>query len=400
MQSVHRATKSPGLRLAALGRPEQTGHRAPRRLPSRAMEKPLAMVEKFFAQVRDIRASGGGTKETSYYAPLSELLSGIGHPLRPVVLCVMQLQNRGAGLPDGGLFTKDQLRRVDLADETPFFGQAPARGVIEVKSPAQDLQSVIESDQVGGYWKKYGLVLVTNLRQFALVGRTPAGQPALLERFALAGSEEDFWTLVQHPRRAAEQAGGRFVEYLLRVLLHQAPLESPQDVASLLASYARDAKARTEGGEVPALTPIRGALEEALGLWFEGEKGEHFFRSTLVQTLFYGVFSAWVLWARRRNAKSTAAPSYAQAVSDPGIAYAADSARFDWRTAQWLLRVPMLRALFIQVADPARLGALGLVEVLDWTAAALNRVDRKAFFASFDEGHAVQVFLRALSRSV
>ena len=52
----------------------------------------------------------------------------------------------------------------------------------------------------------------------------------------------------------------------------------------------------------------------------------------------------------------------------------------------------MLRALFVQVADPARLGALGLIEVLDWTAATLNRVDRAEFFKSFDEGHAVQYF--------
>ena len=32
---------------------------------------------------------------------------------------------------------------------------------------------------------------------------------------------------------------------------------------------------------------------------FEG-KGEHFFRSTLVQTPLYGIFSAWVIWARQR----------------------------------------------------------------------------------------------------
>ena len=35
---------------------------------------------------------------------------------------------------------------------------------------------------------------------------------------------------------------------------------------------------------------------------FEAEKGEHFFRSTLVQTLFYGVFSAWVLWHKEKPA--------------------------------------------------------------------------------------------------
>ena len=50
-------------------------------------------------------------------------------------------------------------------------------------------------------------------------------------------------------------------------------------------------------GDLPALAAIRAALEEALGMKFEGARGDHFFRSALVQTLFYGVFSAWVLWA-------------------------------------------------------------------------------------------------------
>ena len=52
----------------------------------------------------------------------------------------------------------------------------------------------------------------------------------------------------------------------------------------------------------------------------------------------------------------------------------------------------MIRALFEQVATPAKLGPLGLVEVLDWTGRALNRVDRAAFFAQFEEDHAVQYF--------
>ena len=56
---------------------------------------------------------------------------------------------------------------------------------------------------------------------------------------------------------------------------------------------------------------------------------------------------------------------------------------FDWRTAVWHLRAPVLRALFQQLSDPGRLQPLGLVEVLDWTAAALDRVDRDAFFDRF-----------------
>ena len=52
----------------------------------------------------------------------------------------------------------------------------------------------------------------------------------------------------------------------------------------------------------------------------------------------------------------------------------------------------MIRALFTQLATPDKLGPLDLVEVLDWTAAALNRVDRASFFDQFHEGQAVQYF--------
>ena len=52
----------------------------------------------------------------------------------------------------------------------------------------------------------------------------------------------------------------------------------------------------------------------------------------------------------------------------------------------------MLAALFQQLSQPRRLQPLGLVEVLDWTAAALDRVDRAAFFSRFNEGEAVPYF--------
>ena len=114
---------------------------------------------------------------------------------------------------------------------------------------------------------------------------------------------------------------------------------------------------------------------------FEGERGERFFRSTLIQTLFYGIFSAWVLWSRQeRNSDG------------PLLAGGYNPARFRWRESVWHLRAPVLRALFGQLSDPGRLKRLGLVEVLDWTAAALDRVDRAEFFSRFNEGEAVPYF--------
>ena len=53
------------------------------------------------------------------------------------------------------------------------------------------------------------------------------------------------------------------------------------------------------------MATVRKALEDALGLQVTDAKGEHFFQSTLVQTLFYGVFSAWVLWHRSHPADAS-----------------------------------------------------------------------------------------------
>jgi hypothetical protein len=102
---------------------------------------------------------------------------------------------------------------------------------------------------------------------------------------------------------------------------------------------------------------------------FQGDEGNHFFKSTLVQTLFYGLFSGWVVWAHQGNRPP-----------------------FDWRTAAWALSVPMIRTLFSEIVNPVRLRPLGLTEVLDNTARALDRVDRDAFFSVFDTGAAVQHF--------
>lgn len=331
-------------------------------------------LHDYLGELAAIHSSRAGVAETSYYPALSNLFNEVGESLSPRVSCVLQLANRGAGNPDGGFFTASQMQETGQRD---WPAPMPERGVIEVKSTADDAWVVADSRQVTQYWKRYGLVLVTNYRDFLLVGRDKAGSPVQLEVFRLAESEGEFWELARHPARAASALAERFGEFLIRTLLYAAPLCSPEDVAWFLASYARDAKARLEGVDLPALINVREALEEALGLRFEGEKGDHFFRSSLVQTLFYGVFSAWVLWHKENPRRSDA---------------------FDWRSAAWSLHVPMIRALFDQVAAPSRLRPLGLVEPLEWAAAALSRVDRPVFFSTFEEGHAVQYFYEPFLR--
>ncbi len=310
-------------------------------------------------------------KETSGYPALSVLLNEVGKTLKPKVRCVINLQNQGAGLPDGGLYSGEQFQKRGKTD--PLEGQLPSRGCIEVKSAGEDALVVSKGEQVRRYLKRYRQVLVTNYRDFILVGLDRSGNLEIRERFTLATSEAEFWRVTAHGHATADELNERFVEYLKRVMLHAAPLALPKDVAWFLASYARDAKARIEKSDLPALITVRSALEEALGLKFEAEKGEHFFRSTLVQTLFYGVFSSWVLWSKNNPPTKR-------------------EARFNWHEAAWSLHVPMIKALFDQIATPTQLRDLGLVEVLDWTTDVLNRVDRKAFFENFEEGHAVQYF--------
>ena len=318
-------------------------------------------------ELRRIRATGGGTGELSYYPPLSNLLNAVGGSLRPRVYCVSQLAQQGAGHPDFGLYAARQVSKGQ-----PKQGQTPEGGVVEVKPAGDDAWLTADGAQVSRYWELYRLALVTNTRDFVLLGEDSQGNPAKLETFRLADSAADFEAKLQRPRSFAISVGPALAEYLGRALSHRATLAEPRDLARLLASYARDGLARVEAsGAAPSLNAVRAALEEALGVKFEGERGAAFFRSTLVQTLFYGVFSAWVLWARQ-----TPAPA----------------GPFDWRTSVWHLRAPIMQALFQQVTSPGQLQSLDLVEVLDWTAAVLDRVDREAFFARFNEGEAVPYF--------
>ena len=337
-----------------------------------------AAGETYFADLGRVRASGGATGERSSYGPLANLLNAVGATLAPKVFCVGELADQGAGHPDFGLYAAKQVQQG-----RPRESQVPERGAVEVKGVLDDAWLTADGDQVSRYWGRYRLVLVTNTCDFVLVGEDAAGRPTKLETFRLADDADTFVRRLETPRAFAREVGAGLGEYLTRALSHRAALAEPKDLAWLFASYARDGLARVEAaGAVAPLAAVRAALEDALGVRFEGERGARFFHSTLVQTLFYGVFSAWVLWSRADTAPQ----------DRPLFAGGYGPARFDWRTAVWHLRAPVLRALFQQLSDPGRLQPLGLVEVLDWTAAALNRVDRAVFFARFTEGEAVPYF--------
>ena len=326
---------------------------------------PSPILSDYLSEIARIRATRAGTGEISYYGALAGALNAAGERLKPRVFCVPNLRNKGSGFPDMGLFV---VARGHAPEEWPD-AQPPERGVVEVDDIPADLAIKLGSEQVRRYLAAYGLVLVSNYRDFVLLGRDASGKPERRESFSFGCPTADaFFALARTARRPAGESA-RFAEFLERVLLHQAPLARPEDVAFFLASYARDALARVdEHASLPAFAELRNALQEALGLQFEGPKGEHLFRSTLVQTLFYGLFSAWV-----------------------EVAQAGQTA-FEWRAAGWNLHVPFVDTLFQRIATPQSLKPLGLEEPLSWAAAALNRVDRTTFFARFEETDAVRYF--------
>lgn len=334
------------------------------------MSNPLA---RYLRDLHDDHRLGEAAVEVSGYGTLQTLINAFGSGLNPGVRVVINPKNRGSGTPDGGLFTTDQFQR-EARDTGEWPAQLPNRGAVEVKGPQDDVVEIAASEQVGRYLLRYGQVLVTNYRDFLLVGQDGDGSAKHLERFTLAPSVDKFWRLAGS-RARDEELEARFREFFIRTLAYGAPLRRAEDLAWFLASYAREAllglESRSGGGE-RELRLVRDALRQALGVGFEGEEGEHFFRSTLVQTLFYGVFSAWVLWSKR---------------TPFGL-----EERFNWRLAVHTLNVPLIRSLFEQLTLKATMKALGMQEIMERTGELLNRVEREAFFEDFAEDGAVQYF--------
>ncbi|PTY04580.1 DNA methyltransferase [Opitutaceae bacterium EW11] len=314
---------------------------------------------------------GVGVPETSGYPALSALLNTVGESLSPKITAVIHPANTGAGLPDGGLFSAKDLKKNGPNAQT-LFELKPERGVIEVKGLAEDITGIEKEPQVSRYLQHYGQVLVTNYRSYAMFS-WEGGAAKRGETFTIAESEQAFWEKVQDVRRVPNHPVlERLFQYLKRALLSTARITTPEDLAAFLASYASEARARVELAPLKTLSPVQKALSDALGIHFDGEKGTHFFQATLVQTLFYGLFSAWVLWHE----------------SAPGT-----GDRFKWKLSADYLGLPILRTLFVQLAgDSRKLQAMDLEEVLNWTEDCLARVDRTSFFARYDMGDAVQYF--------
>ena len=182
----------------------------------------MGPVETYLSEMRELRSARAGVKETTYYTALANLLDEVGKTLKPRVRCVLQLQNRGAGNPDGGLFTADQFPK---GSAEPAGAGIPSRGVIEIKATSEDAWFTADGEQVTKYWGRYNQVLVTNYRDFVLVGRDSENRQIKLETYRMARNEAEFWSDAQNPGKTAALIGESFIEFLKRAMLLAAPLD-------------------------------------------------------------------------------------------------------------------------------------------------------------------------------
>ena len=326
-------------------------------------------LEPYLAELSANRLAGS-VPETSGYGALATLLNEVGHHLKPKVRCVINPANRGAGIPDGGLFTASQFEK---GRAEPLPGQLPARGALEVKPVSADVHAVAESEQVRRYLEKYRQVLVTTYREFVLVGYDADGQPTPLESYSLSETEVGFWSL----RRLAAQGGQRAWRAPRRVPQALPAAPEPDRLTAGPRLVPRFLRARGPGprrGARPARAghhahrPRRGPRHELLGREGRPLLPLHPRADALLRPLRrLGLLGRAPRAHRRQGA-------------------------LRWREAAGYLHIPILQKLFYDFANPAQLGALKLDEVLDWAAEALNRVDRASFFGTFEQSHAVQYF--------
>ncbi|WP_428194445.1 N-6 DNA methylase [Deinococcus saxicola] len=322
----------------------------------------------FTEYVKAIRkAHGKGTPENTYLPLLKPLFEG----LLPEYHVITHPSKDAQGLPDFA------LREPDGA-ENLVIGEAEALDVPLSKNKHG-------WEQARGYAKQ-APTLLTNFHEFVVLdGETELG------RYTIPHAE---LTGTAKPAALADAHLENLSGLLSVWASARSPLTRPQKIAGLLAFYARQALAKLEQQDEDALAPLRKAMEDALGTSFtlprpDGSRKRsadqqrrdeekwaekqaelsHFFRSSLVQALFYGLFSGWVMAARAGRG---------EAVTRENIA--------DY------LHIPVITLLLDEVNTSRKLAKLDLKEPVERAVDILRRVAAEPFLASFENGEAVTYF--------
>jgi hypothetical protein len=222
--------------------------------------------------------------------------------------------------------------------------------------------STEQNDQIGRYLLQTGVVLLCNVRGIGLLKCDPSfkretGKPIPPKKRVLEKTV-DLWSAVSGKQKVEPAAIEDLVSIITRAVTDLARIASPADLAKILARQARDAKAAMPEDLKP-VKPLLDDYKQALGLAFniDDDKGERFFRSSLVQSIFYALFAAWILWDKVAGANTA----------------------FEVEHAHQYLPIPFLDALLHDIRHPARMKHLGLDTHLARAIGTFNRIDRPLF---------------------
>jgi len=311
-------------------------------------------IATYCSDTRSLEALPTST-ETTFYPDIRTLLTAVlRHENLPFDVRT-GTSEKGASSPD--------LPDFVLGDGALFVGVYG-----EVKRAGTSLQdlavSIEQKDQIGRYLAQTGVVILCNVRGFGLLvcepgyvrdGLTPVPpEKRVLEKTV------DLWSATTAGAKPKIDANAvtALVDIITRAVTDLARISAPADLAKILARQARDAKDALPDDLKP-LKPLLDDYRQALGLAFDidDEKGARFFRSSLVQSVVYALFAAWILWDKQ----------------------AAEDAVFDIDDAHSFLPIPFLNALLHDIRHPSRMKHLGLEPHLARAVATLNRVDRPLF---------------------
>lgn len=309
-------------------------------------------IEKYARVVRTVASSGSATDERSYYPAINGLLTDIGKLLTPRKTAVSEPLGIAGDHPDVALI-EPQAHLIVLP--------------VEVKPAGYDMEILINSEQARRYARSFGggQVLLTNLLEFSLA-EFDSSQESLvrLGGYRLAENLESLNGDLQPVDDPEELLGILEVGSTVR-----GNLQAPKDVARLLAWHARQMKGAIEDavaahpgeGARYLLEPIADAFVHGLDTEIEDE----LLLPTVVQTLVYGIFAAWL-----------------QSPTGNG---------FDWRSSAYRLEVPIFAEILHACLRPALIRHADLFPRLDAAGRVLEWVDKASFEEAFS-GRAIEYF--------
>ncbi len=294
--------------------------------------------------VRAIRATGHHTGEQSFYTPLNNLLDALvaGKPAR-----------RAMGHPAGIDGDFPDVAMYEVAANVLVLP-------LEVKAASADLVALGRSAQARRYATSFGggRVLVTNLRQFT-VARLNGGSMVVDPPVSLVPDE----AALDAPVGALGDAPSELVNLLHEACSLRGTINDPSSVATFLAFHARHMRDNIAATGEPGtmLAPIKKAFGEGLGITVP----DKLLVATVVQTLVYGLFAAWL--------------------DDE------HPLEFDWMDSSYRLEVPVFADVLHAALRPALIRRCNLKQHLDAVGRVLMWVDRDAFATKF-EGGAIEYF--------